>query len=155
MSNKEYHKIWYSKNRLKKLAQNALWKINNPERRKVHAKKQYRKNKAKLNRCAAEWAKNNPDRKRKIWMDYYERNKSIVKSRMLHRNHVRRCGAESDPMVEKLILEWKSSADFTCTYCGVLFPVSALEIDHIIPISKGGRHTTENIGDYPLTPRSC
>lgn len=35
--------------------------------------------------------------------------------------------------------------NFTCQYCGATPPEAKLEIDHIIPVSKGGAHTNENL----------
>jgi 5-methylcytosine-specific restriction endonuclease McrA len=42
--------------------------------------------------------------------------------------------------------------DNRCQYCGHQFPARKLEIDHIIPVSKGGTSSRENI--QPLC-RSC
>lgn len=39
---------------------------------------------------------------------------------------------------EKLLVRW----NFSCYYCGVVAP---LEKDHIIPLSRGGRHSIGNI----------
>ena len=35
--------------------------------------------------------------------------------------------------------------NFTCQYCGRKAPSVILEVDHIIPISKGGEDTPENL----------
>ena len=35
--------------------------------------------------------------------------------------------------------------NFTCQYCGIIFPFSQLTMDHIIPRSRGGLKTWDNI----------
>lgn len=35
--------------------------------------------------------------------------------------------------------------DFQCQYCGENFPEKKLTIDHIVPVSKGGRHEWQNV----------
>lgn len=34
---------------------------------------------------------------------------------------------------------------FICSYCGNWFPVSQLEVDHVIPVSKGGTDEDSNL----------
>ena len=35
--------------------------------------------------------------------------------------------------------------DFTCAYCGSKPPKTVLEVDHILPVSKGGTNALENL----------
>lgn len=35
--------------------------------------------------------------------------------------------------------------DFTCQYCGRSAPTVKLEVDHIIPVSRGGKNSTDNL----------
>ena len=39
----------------------------------------------------------------------------------------------------------QKTADGTCHYCQQVFPVKELTMDHIIPLSRGGRSTKGNL----------
>lgn len=34
---------------------------------------------------------------------------------------------------------------FCCAYCGVQFPIERLQMEHVVPLSKGGTHTEDNV----------
>ncbi len=41
---------------------------------------------------------------------------------------------------------WKKKrSDGRCYYCGQKFPASSLTMDHLIPLSRGGRSVKENL----------
>jgi 5-methylcytosine-specific restriction endonuclease McrA len=62
-------------------------------------------------------------------------------------NHMRRLKTRvaTDPLVDRLILIWKKERSFICYYCQRKHSTKNLEIDHIVPICRGGIHTCENI----------
>jgi 5-methylcytosine-specific restriction endonuclease McrA len=76
-------------------------------------------------------------------MDRYEHSPK-GKARIARRNYARR--VRNKPLVSTLTAsEWLAIQDtykHKCVYCGEKKP---LTMDHIIPISKGGNHTKENI----------
>jgi hypothetical protein len=49
--------------------------------------------------------------------------------------------ALSDTMRENIL----ERDDHQCKYCEVGLPVATLEVHHIIPVSKGGRHVPDNL----------
>lgn len=53
--------------------------------------------------------------------------------------------AERKPLSKKLRFEVFKRDDFTCQYCGKKAPDVVLEIDHIKPVSKGGKNELLNI----------
>jgi 5-methylcytosine-specific restriction endonuclease McrA len=92
-------------------------KISNPEKSRETTKK---------------WVKNNPER---VFAHYLTR-RARVKTRSTQ--------AEIKD-ANKFAMIIKSSDSFSCRYCGFIFPISSLHIDHIIPVSRGGSHSVDNL----------
>lgn len=62
------------------------------------------------------------------------------------RRRARERGADiSNKETSAIIRKWKQLTEFECSYCHLIFQTKGMHIDHIIPISKGGHHTPENI----------
>lgn len=53
--------------------------------------------------------------------------------------------AERKPISKKLRFEIFKRDFFKCQYCGSAPPTVVLEIDHIIPVSKGGGNQSDNL----------
>lgn len=53
--------------------------------------------------------------------------------------------AERKTLSKKLRFEVFKRDSFTCQYCGKSAPDVVLEVDHIIPVSKGGKNTITNL----------
>ena len=53
--------------------------------------------------------------------------------------------AERNKLTYKLRYEVLKRDSFSCTNCGISGKESTLEVDHIIPISKGGKTIKENL----------
>jgi len=51
----------------------------------------------------------------------------------------------SNQAASALIARWHLAKTFICYFCGGRFPTSELEIDHVTPLSKGGRHSMDNL----------
>ena len=96
----------------------------------------YGDNKRRHQATMRQWVRNNPDKFREIQRRY------LVKSPV----HVRR--AAHWALIEKDLTEteWGETLayfDHACAYC--LRSDVPLTMDHIIPVSKGGSHTQENV----------
>lgn len=83
-------------------------------------------NKEKLLAAGRRWAKANPD---KVRMKCATR-------------RARRKGASEGKVDLSHILERDKH---TCHICGEAIPTGQLSYDHVIPLAKGGKHSTENI----------
>lgn len=108
-------------------------KIANPEREKALRHKQnakhYANNREKCIALAGAWAKANPDK-------------------VAVRRQKRRVEKYGNTQIDRLLTatEWtetKEYFDHRCAYCGR--QPEKLTIDHIVPLSRGGAHTKENI----------
>lgn len=109
------------------------WKINHREKYLQQSKeygKRRRQNpeKVELDKLSHKrWRKNNPDKQR-----YYK-----YKRRALEKI--------GNGFTEKEWQEMKSKYDYCCLKCGKQEPEIKLTIDHIYPLSLGGKHEQENI----------
>lgn len=54
-------------------------------------------------------------------------------------------GAERKPLSKKMRFDVFKRDSFTCQYCGSNPPAVVLEVDHIHPVSKGGRNVVDNL----------
>ena len=53
--------------------------------------------------------------------------------------------AKRKPLAQKIRFEVFKRDSFTCQYCGTQAPDAILEVDHIIPVSKGGTNDVLNL----------
>ena len=53
--------------------------------------------------------------------------------------------AERKPLSKKLRFQILNRDNFTCQYCGRKAPDVILEVDHIVPVAKGGKTEVENL----------
>ena len=134
--NKEYlserKKEYYQNNKEKILINAKEYHQKNKEHKSEYDKEYHRKNREKLNKNSRMWLKTEKGKANN------QRGKS--KRRARERDIINTLTAE----------EWLTilkQHNFKCVYCGKdLFDLFTIpERDHIIPISKGGDNTKENI----------
>lgn len=127
--NREYyhaHKYEETKERHRR------WFSENPGKAKEYRSKQYLENKERELELAKEWRKANPEKVAGYSRQY---------ARMKRANG----GDFTDQEWQNLLTEYSGM----CAACG---STDTIEADHIVPLSKGGKNTRENI--QPLC-RSC
>jgi hypothetical protein len=121
---------YYRKNRKVLLESKRRWYQDNPlsvEAIKNKNKKRYKENpNTFLIRCR-EWARRNPEKIMEI----------------LKRRRAKKLGAAICNLTNKQWDEIKSAYEMRCAYCGHRF--ERLTQDHVIPLSKGGNHTKDNV----------
>jgi 5-methylcytosine-specific restriction endonuclease McrA len=91
------------------------------------------------------WRHNNPEKQstsEKLWRTS---NPAAAKAKNAKQRHRRRAAEKETSAVDKHFLDaLRASQNDKCAYCG-----SALhgegELDHIAPVSKGGKHTENNL----------
>lgn len=128
---REQNRVWREANPEKKQKANASWRNTNPrpeqdpERARECAAIWYRENKDRRAQTSAAWRRANPDK-----VAEYQR-----------RRRARKLGTDPDLTPE----QWNEILDefgHRCAYCASDGP---LERDHVWPISRGGRHTRDNV----------
>lgn len=116
---KAYHKIHYSANRDRLLAQAKSYAQSHPDIRR---------------KCALNWIRNHPDK-----------HKAHIAASHAKRKAAMRGATHFDPKANRLIRRWKVEKHFKCYYCGNRFQTIEMHVDHIIAITKGGKHEVGNL----------
>lgn len=112
----------YRNNREKRTIVIKKWQENNKERITIHDAEYYRNNKNKIDAYNAKWRKANPDKV----------NAATAKRRALKLNQTPELTDSEDKQI-KLI--YKRSQELGSDW----------QVDHRIPISKGGQHHPDNL----------
>lgn len=160
---REYNKTWRNENRDRELRRSAEWRQNNPERVREYQQRYNKTESRKTN--SRRWRKSHSG---KAWRHAYRlephtramakrydqserRRQSMRKYRRSERgrvstaqhNHRRRSLTQDGHVSAK---EWRALVEKfqnACAYCGT--SDVALTMDHVIPLSRGGRHSVSNI----------
>lgn len=119
---KEIDRIWVENNRDKSNLIKKRWKMNHKSQCSNMNKVYYQKNTAAINAYSAQWAKDNLE-KRKLTE---------------HRRRAHKFGGGIFHVSDK---DLKMLLKRPCFYCGE----ESKHIDHIVPLSRGGRHSIGNL----------
>mgnify|MGYP001583955538 CR=1 FL=1 len=134
-----------------------LWRIKNQQKIKeyrllhndqlVRNKKEYRMNNRGLTSTyKRRYKEQNKEKVLSYQRDYYSRNKDIFRI-----DRIRRKSNAKGLISAFLRVDWEFCKSFfgnSCAYCGE--KVQLLTQDHVIPITKGGNYTKDNI--FPACP---
>ena len=140
----ERQALWRESNPGKGAEITRRWRVNNPERAKDSRKKEYRKDPAKEKARSREWRKRNPERLRHHLALYRARHPEVYRAAS-QRRYALKSKAETKDVTAKDLHRILASS---CVACGE----ERVELDHIIPLSRGGRHSVGNL--QPLC-RGC
>lgn len=111
------------------------YRTEHPEKVTQKNKKWYEANKEKVYSANSQWRVNN-----------------LEKERERTRNYRSRRYGNGDVITSQEWIDLKDYYQFTCLCCKRTEPHIKLELDHVVPLSKGGRNLIENA--QPLC-RSC
>jgi len=121
-------------------AYSKKWSEDNPDKRKSITNKWRSNNKSLLVLLARTWNVLNPERKREINRNWNKNHPKQVRMMEKKRDALER-NAPGLGITEKEWEQLKADYHYLCGYCGKKLP---LELDHIIPLSKGGADEIEN-----------
>ena len=157
----ERMKKYYWEKREVCLEYKKRWYREHPEEIKERVKQWRKKCPEKINEINRRYRRNHPEEIKKQGRQYYQRNKEIIKEYRKNylktdegkmsnqRTYFKRRAIMENSVNTLTSQEWLcilEEYNYRCAYCDVEFDCENLpEKDHIIPISKGGDNTKENI----------
>ena len=133
---KVYHHNWYKENTEKEKKRVTLWMNENPERAKKYREISYHRNRDKILKLGKRWRNKNKEKMAELKSTW--RKKNPLKSQE-YNNKRRVRGGRSFTSDE---LEILISLYPFCLKCGT---DKQLEVDHIVPLSKGGSNIITNL----------
>jgi len=138
---KAYGKIRYQSDRTKFIEKARRWGKANPEKRKASIRKNSSKNTARTKKWIAANKERHDANKQRYYKSHYQD--------FLRRNHVRRALQKKATVNLAGIKAWMKSVQSkptcTCYYCQSVIKTSELHWEHIVPLSRGGSHSVENL----------
>lgn len=132
----QYFRDWYERNRESRKAQTKAWARANRDKVRASVKKNYHKHREHRREYFRRWyaeLRADPER----WAATSERLRANANRRRAHMN-----SAPSSPYSRTAIFErdgWR------CHICGRKVSVKDASIDHLVPISRGGSDTADNV----------
>lgn len=121
------------------------YRLRNVEKLRQFDKDRYHNDLERKTTTLARVAKSrleNPEQRREWDRRYYEKNKA----KFLDHWHQRKARIANAGRVEKIDRDYIISRDGgRCHICGKKPPRSEIELDHLVPIAKGGTHTADNL----------
>lgn len=106
-------------------------------------KENYKKTSSRKKDTAKDWYKRNSDKARSNVELWQSNNKEKVRAYKAA-NKMKRKGVVSGGVTSCDISEWLLTQDKLCSYCGIRCD-NNYHIDHVIPISRGGKHVISNL----------
>lgn len=134
-------KQWYEANAERALASRKRWQQSHPAENCAYVKK-WRdaspENKAKAVSWTKAWMSAHPEKRRAYYHRWYIENQASLRKLYSERKAVY---AASDFTFD----QWLSILEVFGGRCAYCLEVKKLTMDHVIPVSDGGQHTSENI----------
>lgn len=93
-------------------------------------------------RNARIWVAENRERVNEYSKNYHRKNPHIAR-KANHKRKARKSATIENPFTEADCLSLIEAYEGCCAYCGN--KTARLEMDHVIPLSRGGKHTKANI----------
>jgi 5-methylcytosine-specific restriction endonuclease McrA len=116
---------YYDRNRVVVTERALEWKRANPTRMQEINRDRYRRRREQITAANNRWRRNNPDKVRDI------REARRARERNAFVEHVDR------------VVVWDSHGG-RCGICGLAVPLDEMELDHVLPLSRGGLHGYAN-----------
>lgn len=134
---------WKKDNRQHVRKYDKLWWKKHPALKAAKFHRNYERNKAKRHQQSKNWNYLNPEKRRMIRKSWQQRNKSKIADYQI----IRCARMHNAPIVEKIdrqiIIERDNS---TCyLWCKRKLPPHMITLDHVVPLSRGGTHTYDNL----------
>lgn len=143
---REYHEA--NKERLRLAAKERYLKNRDRQLaiRKAYHKRRYPLVRDKILIQTAEYAKTHPEVLKRSRKNYSIRHPEVRRHHsQLRRARVKQARVESPALIRAWIRDLKSKATCICAYCNKEIPTFGAHIDHIVPLTRGGKHEVSNL----------
>ncbi len=120
------YRAWYAEHREERAEYTAEWFRKNAAHRREYNARYYAKNKETMNAAYRRWAKENPEK------------------RLAKENRRRAIKAAVEVGDVDYAAIWERDGG-VCHVCGERVTLGEHHFDHVIPLSRGGEHSMENI----------
>lgn len=141
-------KVYWAKNREKMQAyKKAYFQRVYPLRKEHHLEQGRLDRKKHPERCKAaarKWQRANRDKCRLYEARYFAKTPGL-RTEKNNRRRVRVLAAKTDGTAKAFIRSVRSTRYLPCAYCGTIIFGKAAHIDHVMPLSRGGNHTADNL----------
>lgn len=126
--------------------QQKKYRDENKDRINARSRGWYERNRARRIKIAKEWSEKNREHHRRLWRNWIK----TPNGKISHKEHRAKYIARKRGVIATFTFEeWIEllvQYGYKCAYCGKSFSdLIRSTQDHIIPISKGGDHTKDNI----------
>jgi 5-methylcytosine-specific restriction endonuclease McrA len=151
--NKERQRIrkkeWRENNRIKKAEADKHWRETNKERVAKNVKAYQQSHKPQVNATNRRWQLRNREQylklHRKVQNAYYASHREYYKAKASERRARLAAAAVNLKGILSFVERMKAKPFCLCYYCGRKVTSSKIHFDHIVPLSKGGAHSVENL----------
>ena len=137
-------KKYYEENKLKVNESNKRYHQKNRRKMNIASKNYYRRNKNRLNELNKIWRKNNKFKMTSYRKKWIESNPEM-NAESIRIGKLKRLARMSNLKNDFNINKWQECLmhfNHQCAYCG---STESLEQEHVIPVSRGGHYTPDNI----------
>lgn len=131
---------YYQENRERCIAQSRKWQKENPEKEKRRKATYYQKNRDELRRKNNEYNKSNRSHIRERKRKYCQRRKFFHLASVQNKRY-----EHSDDITAFDLWKIAHRQRLICPLTGDKLTNENISVDHIVPISKGGRNVVNNI----------
>jgi len=147
---KTQKKKWRDENKHHIKLKKKLWAEENKDKIKQNYNKWKNENKEYLKAYHKQWAEENRNHLKEYQKNWREENKDYIKKYNKQNPHIitnariKRQNKINDRITKDEWFEIMFLYDFKCFYCDLILN-NNYTLDHIIPISKGGKHCFDNL----------
>lgn len=138
----EYMRQWHAKNRDRIRDYNQLMYLAFPEKINASNRRSYVKHRVERDAATRRWNEANPEKNKQYRRRWMARNPHVGRMYALTRRILLK-GATSSSNVKEAIKSLLLKVE--CYWCGCGLSEENRDIEHVTPLSRGGRHDASNL----------